>query len=1310
MKLFKIKSIKSSIVASSKNLLKKYKFKKNTVDIKSVSKIPFDFKGGNWNKDDKQNYIALIWGVPIAQRKQVSVFYSKYRTAFVLGNAKWSRVEKSLSTLPEHSNLVFIGFNNKLPLRAIKFARKNKFEALTVENALLDSLNPPIANVMPFSLIINKKTTRSKKSALESILQTYDFDQNPSLLEQAKTGISLMQATRVTNEFNTVTEDAPFLLNKIADYSILVIGQKFKKTFKLKNEIHIKLVEFARRQHPEADIFFLPYPGSNDTKRCKRRLDEICTVIDGVKPLFDILSQVDHIYTFNSKLGFDAVLLGKKVNVFGSPFYAKRGHSLDYRINKYSFNSFAKPAEKSKRRYVSLEALFAGAYFLAPTYIHPISKENISFFDLISYFFVEKIKHKNIFEIPKHLFDIDILRQYWDYLAAPAQLLLYLQSTTFYGLGKLDEIMMIAKNQFKLADFGQFSHLLVQTSNYDSIVAYADYSLNYVASNIAHLIDNPNLLNNFFYNLANCLKNSRGRVISRIPNLNEHFNFEHLLLEGDSDVLVSYLRCLSYNIQYEEIEEFIERLTKIERLVPSFIKKLCDTFSSKPVRSERNALKRNIILRRLAAVYKQTLTINYPNSYDAFLNRALYHKALDEVTGVQEAINTHRQMCGGKKFTFANKNIKAWGSLSKRSSHFLELFNYLLQKREYQVAKILINICKTPDNVTLCENLWLDYYLSLGKYKIYIKRYVQLSEVEKNKQKTLLGYVKAMVNLGEFETAKNIMISLRNASMSAEKRVAIENVLHRIVFSIRAGEILNSYPQPKMPKGVVFIASQKCFNTLAMIIPSLIEAKRMGYAVINLTQGMLPRVDTGLDFIDKFTDSIPAELTLPQLSQSWYIDWKNRIVSVDEVNYYQGFYEGLSLAHRRFFIDINQPAIHKDFIKSLQRADTSLTVCKQIYEEVCGRGIPAILIAGNSHATPVSVMRDFCIQKDHPLLSFVNANVAYESYFSNLGGKYSHTMCVIDMTLHKNSRAPFLPRKDIFEDWYKKNFNNQEFAIQANALINVNRNQSEDDSRAQKWIEYLSAQKKMGKKIICCFGKVPCDLGVTYDGGPAHQDMADWISHTVSFCGNSDDVILLVKPHPHELRPEIALDLVEGFIDLIDPEVAISSNIKLLAHGDINTHALSPFLDLAVFWNGTALLELTAQGVPVMACSHFGRHDYPIELFYPENREQYKKYLLSGDYIKPSVEIRKRAAYLLCFMGTPEISILNEYALRPITNDKIGIPRWQEEKVKCFLEHGDDMMKLAALRILEKFEQPKSKYEALCIKIEERLSVQQELV
>jgi len=142
----------------------------------------------------------------------------------------------------------------------------------------------------------------------------------------------------------------------------------------------------------------------------------------------------------------------------------------------------------------------------------------------------------------------------------------------------------------------------------------------------------------------------------------------------------------------------------------------------------------------------------------------------------------------------------------------------------------------------------------------------------------------------------------------------------------------------------------------------------------------------------------------------------------------------------------------------------------------------------------------------------------------------------------------------------------------------------------------------------------------------------------------------------------------------------------LLGHRDINVHVLAPFLDLAILYNGSSSLELVTQGVPVMMAAYFGKHDYPVELIYPENRVQYEEYILNQKYEKPTEELRKKAAFLIAYMGSDDIGIPNTYSKRTVTNDSIGIPKWDYEKMESFLKNGDPYMRIMAHRILEKFE------------------------
>jgi len=72
-----------------------------------------------------------------------------------------------------------------------------------------------------------------------------------------------------------------------------------------------------------------------------------------------LLATVDHVYVVTSLLGFEALMLGKRVTCFGAPFYAGWGLTDD---------RLSLPRRHQRR---TLTQLFAAAYILYPRYLDP---------------------------------------------------------------------------------------------------------------------------------------------------------------------------------------------------------------------------------------------------------------------------------------------------------------------------------------------------------------------------------------------------------------------------------------------------------------------------------------------------------------------------------------------------------------------------------------------------------------------------------------------------------------------------------------------------------------------------------------------------------------------------------------------------------------------------------------------------------------------------------------------------------------------------------------------------------------------------
>ena len=512
----------------------------------------------------------------------------------------------------------------------------------------------------------------------------------------------------------------------------------------------------------------------------------------------------------------------------------------------------------------------------------------------------------------------------------------------------------------------------------------------------------------------------------------------------------------------------------------------------------------------------------------------------------------------------------------------------------------------------------------------------------------------------------------------------------QMLFLQDAKKVFERHPQPTQPKGVVFLSNTTCFNSFAMTAIIVAELRHHGYAVVNLTEGMPPYDKTGIDYIDKFIGILSSGAYSfkgkPNNNSvrynDWIIDWKEKKLESGGVDCYQGLYERIMTYNRVFSVDIEHPFEKAMFVSALTRVDRALDVCNMIYDTFKGKGMPVRFVSSNAHISNWCIYKNFCEVRGKEIdMHFINVNSAYQNYYTNLGIKYSTAIGLCDATQFPNLRMPFLARREQFDSWLAKGNTYKKHQGEIDEWLNKNRvNSKELPDEADALMNRLKMAKSEGKKVICLFGKIPFDMAVPYDGGPAHSDMKDWINHTIE-CAKETDNIFIIKPHPHELRSEIARIANETLWDLI--EHTLPDNVIFLGHGWFNNQDLIPILDMGVLWNGTSSLELGARKIPVVMCAHFGRHDYPVDLIYPKDRVDYKNILCSKEKIELAPDLWEKCALLLKYMSTDEVAVPMEYTRRPATNDPIGPPVWYWDQVERYFREGDKYVSMLADRFFE---------------------------
>ena len=122
------------------------------------------------------------------------------------------------------------------------------------------------------------------------------------------------------------------------------------------------MLNSAIKENPNADIIVKTHPdtiaGSGGYYKGLKAHDNIYTQTEPINPI-SLIKYVDKVYVCSTQLGFEALMCGKEVHVFGMPFYAGWGLTIDRQ----------KCDRRTNKR--SLEEIFYIAYIMYSYYVNP---------------------------------------------------------------------------------------------------------------------------------------------------------------------------------------------------------------------------------------------------------------------------------------------------------------------------------------------------------------------------------------------------------------------------------------------------------------------------------------------------------------------------------------------------------------------------------------------------------------------------------------------------------------------------------------------------------------------------------------------------------------------------------------------------------------------------------------------------------------------------------------------------------------------------------------------------------------------------
>ena len=328
----------------------------------------------------------------------------------------------------------FNDFHSKADIMIIWGMNMYYHNARTIEMALATDTRLLIAEdgfIRSINNFVNKTIPSKYRNSI-----SFTFSNLPHFFADEITTLEYMLNNEKLKLDNKQIERAKYLIdkiikNKISKYNhqpiykpeigknknkVLVIDQSYGDmsiSYGWANEYTFKnMLEVAIKENYNADIIIKTHPDAlvknSERAKCYYSSEDIkenvYLMAEEINPI-SLLEIVDKVYVCTSQLGFEALMMGKEVHVFGMPFYAGYGLTIDY--------------QKCERRKNNrtLEEIFYITYINYSYYVNPEKEERCEIEDAIDYliklrreYFLEfniRCDDKNIVDLSERDFSLN---------------------------------------------------------------------------------------------------------------------------------------------------------------------------------------------------------------------------------------------------------------------------------------------------------------------------------------------------------------------------------------------------------------------------------------------------------------------------------------------------------------------------------------------------------------------------------------------------------------------------------------------------------------------------------------------------------------------------------------------------------------------------------------------------------------------------------------------------------------------------------------------------------------------------------------
>ena len=261
-----------------------------------------------------------------------------------------------------------IHWGKKVPEGLTELAQSTGARVLCMEDGFIRSVGLGSDLIRPYSLVLDESGIYfdpTKPSDLEHLLNDAAFtDEDIQRAQQVRAFIVAHNITKYNiDELQTPAwvsqaqgETVVLVPGQVEDDASIVYGCTDVKT-------NLDLLKAARAAHPDGFVVYKVHPDVLAKNRKGQvnwsELKQYADVIETETSVVSCINACDVVHTMTSLTGFDALLRGKQVVVYGRPFYAGWGLTQD--------RGAVFEADRRKRT-LSLDELVAGALLHYPIY------------------------------------------------------------------------------------------------------------------------------------------------------------------------------------------------------------------------------------------------------------------------------------------------------------------------------------------------------------------------------------------------------------------------------------------------------------------------------------------------------------------------------------------------------------------------------------------------------------------------------------------------------------------------------------------------------------------------------------------------------------------------------------------------------------------------------------------------------------------------------------------------------------------------------------------------------------------------------